>query len=264
VHESKTVGKALALLDAVADGPGTVRDLCRATRLARATVYRLLGTLVDFSYVRYDPVDRTYRLGFKLLELGHRAEAQSELVRVARPWLERLRDATDETAQLMIVDGYEGMYIDKAEPQRGFRFWTRVGMRRPLHAGASMRVLLAHLPEDRVAEILDRKPLPAFTRSTMTDPKKLRVDSQKIRLRGYCVSFEESHEGAAGVGAPIRDGTGKVVAGISVVGPLSRFTKARLPLLIAETCRAARGVSRDLGWRGVPLARPAAGRLPGG
>jgi IclR family transcriptional regulator, KDG regulon repressor len=261
MSESKTVGKALALLEAVAQKPGTLAEISRTAKLPRATVHRLLSTLAGLSYLRYDSVDRSFRLGFRLLELAHRAESQSELIRVARPWLDGLRDATDETAQLMIVDGDQGVYVDKAEPHRGFRFWTRIGMRRPLHAGASMRVLLAYLPEEHLATVLDNGPLRAFSHTTITDPKLLRAECKKIRLRGYCVSFEESHEGAAGVGAPIRDSSGRVIAGISVVGPRSRFTKRRLSLLIMETLKAATGVSQHLGFTGIGAASSPGSKL---
>jgi DNA-binding IclR family transcriptional regulator len=261
VDGTSSLAKGLRLLDAFSlERPGlTLAELTAASGLPRATVHRLLSALRGLGYVHYDPPTRQFRLGYKLLERGYLVAEQIELRPVARPHLERLRDETGETVSLQVVDGDEGVYVEKLEPLAGFRLWTRVGMRRPLHAGCSMKTLLAHLPPERLDAIL-RRGLPRLTRLTITDPEALRRDLAAIRAQGYSVTFGESHEGVHGVAAPIRDHTGRVVASVSVLAPAARIPRSRVPELVEKVMEAARRISRDLGYVGPPAGAGPAGR----
>ncbi len=248
---TSSLAKGLRLLDAFSlDRPAlNLAELTATSRLPRATTHRLLSTLRDLGYLHYDPATRQFRLGYKLLERGYLVSEQIDLRPIARPHLERLRDETRETVSLQVVDGDEGVYVEKLEPLAGFRLWTRVGMRRPLHAGCSMKVLLAHLPPERVNQIVQRG-LPRLTPLTLTDADALRRDLAAIRAQGHSVTFGESHEGVHGVAAPVRDHTGRVVASISVLGPAARIPRDRISDLVARVMRSAAEISRDLG--GVP------------
>jgi DNA-binding IclR family transcriptional regulator len=225
----------------------TLAQITEASGLPRATTHRLLSALRDLGYLHYDAATREFRLGYKLLERGYLVSEQIELRPVARPHMERLRDETGETVSLQVVDGDQGIYVEKVEPLAGFRLWTRVGMRRPLHAGCSMKVLLAHLPSDRIDQII-RCGLPVMTPLTITDPARLRRDLLAIRAKGYAVTFGESHEGVHGVAAPVRDHAGRVVASVSVLGPAPRIPRDRIAELIIKVARAAWEISRDLGY----------------
>ncbi|HXF81558.1 MAG TPA: IclR family transcriptional regulator [bacterium] len=261
---TSTLTKGLRLLDAFSSERPTLDlgDLVRATGLPRATAHRLLSALRTLGYVQYDPATRHYRLGYKLLERGYLVSEQIELRRVARPHMERLRDLTRETVSLQVVDGDAGVYVEKLEPLEGFRLWTRVGMRRPLYAGCSMKVLLAHLPPERIEQIV-RRGLPRLTPLTIVDPDALRRDLAAIRAQGYSVTFGESHQGVHGVAAPIRDHTGGVVASLSVLGPAARIPRSRVPALVPQVVAAARDISRDLGYVG-PAAPHRQARAPVG
>ncbi|MDR7419687.1 MAG: IclR family transcriptional regulator [Armatimonadota bacterium] len=246
---TSSLEKALRLLDlfSLEHPVRTLAELTGDSGLPRATTHRLLSVLRDVGYLHYDPATRGYRLGYKLLERGYLVSEQIELRPVARPHMERLRDETGETVSLQIVDGDEGLYVEKLEPLAGFRLWTRVGMRRPLYAGCSMKVLLAHLPPEHIERII-RHGLTALTPMTITDGEKLTRDLAAIRARGYSVTFGESHAGVHGVAAPVRDHTGRVVASLSVLGPAARIPRERIPELITRVTRAAAGISRDLGY----------------
>ncbi|MDR7481331.1 MAG: IclR family transcriptional regulator [Armatimonadota bacterium] len=261
VDGTSSLAKGLRLLDAFSlERPGlTLADLTAASGLPRATVHRLLSALRGLGYVHYDPPTRQFRLGYKLLERGYLVSEQIDLRPVARPHLERLRDETGETVSLQVVDGYEGVYVEKLEPLAGFRLWTRVGMRRPLHAGCSMKVLLAHLPPEQIDEVLQQG-LARLTRLTITDPEALRRDLATIRAQGYSVTFGESHDGVHGVAAPIRDHTGRVVASVSVLAPAARIPRSRIPELVEKVTEAARRISRDLGYAGPTTGTGGAGR----
>lgn len=259
---TSTLVKGLRLLDAFSLERPTLdlAGLAAATALPRATAHRLLSALRELGYVHYDADTRQFRLGYKLLERGYLVSEQIDLRPVARPHMERLRDLTRETVSLQVVDGEAGVYVEKLEPLEGFRLWTRVGMRRPLYAGCSMKVLLAHLPPERIEQVI-RGGLSRLTPQTIVDPDALRRDLTVIRAQGYSVTYGESHEGVHGVAAPIRDHTGRVVASISVLGPAARIPRARIPQLIEQVVRAGRDISRDLGYGGeAPRAGKARAR----
>lgn len=238
-------------------------ELSAGSGLPRATAHRFLVTLRDLGFVQYDAQTQRYRLGFKLLELGYLVKDQIELRSVAKPHMERLRDMTGDTVHLQIVDGDEGVYVEKVEAREGFRMWTRVGMRRPLHAGCSMKVLLAYLPPDRTARIL-AQPLERYTDLTVTDPAVLVRELEDIRKQGYAVSFGESHPHVTGIAAPIWDSSQEVVASISLLGPSDRFPRERIERLIPEVVKSAGDISSELGFPRPPVPSVFGGPRAGG
>lgn len=249
LDSTSSLAKGLRLLDKFSlERPLlSLAELTGASGLPRATVHRLLSGLRDLGYLQYDRATRQYRLGYKLLERGYIVSENIELRPIARPHLERLRDLTHETVSLQIVDGDEGAYVEKLEPLAGFRMWIRVGMRRPLHAGCSFKVLLANLPAARIEQVISLG-LPAQTSLTITDPDALRRDLAVIRSQGYSITFGESHEGVHGVAAPVRNRTGQVVASISVLGPAARIPRSRARELVSVVTQTAADISRDLGF----------------
>ena len=79
-----------------------------------------------------------------------------------------------------------------------------------------------------------------YTPNTITDEGALRRDLQKIRSRGYALSFEETDPGVGAVGAPIFNGQGQLLYGISIVGPVERLREKGIGSLaetLMEKCR---------------------------
>lgn len=225
----------------------SLRELAAGSKLPRATAHRFLVTLREVGFVQYDPRTQLYRLGYKLLELGTRVKEHIDLRGVARSYMERLRDVTGDTVQLQVVDGDEGVYIEKIEAREGFRMWTHVGMRRPLHAGCSMKAILAYLPHHQVERILTQS-LERYTDLTVTDAASLRLQLEDIRRVGYAVSYGESRAEVTGIAAPIRDVSREVVASISLLGPSNRFPKDRIEQLIPLVVETASDISEELGF----------------
>jgi DNA-binding IclR family transcriptional regulator len=246
---SETVVKTLALLDLfTTNNPTqTASEIARTANLPLSTAFRLLTTLVQLNFVEIDRSTRKYRLGLKLLELGHVVTQQLDLPALALPILHDLMHRSSESARLSIRDGMEGVFISKVETQQSVRLHTPLGQRVPLHAGASMKVLLAFQPQEDIAnyiECLDQTPIAP---NTIVDPDRLMADLIRIREQGYAVSFSEQSPGAAGVAAPVRDHTGRVVAGITISGPESRFTPDNVRSFSELIVEAANTLSVKLG-----------------
>lgn len=248
---SETVIKTLALLDLFSANPTqTASEIAKNAQLPLSTAFRLLTTLANLNFVEIDPATRKYRLGLKLLELGHIVAQQLDLPSLALPILHDLMEKAGETSHLSIRDGNEGVFISKVETLQNIRLHTPLGRRVPLYAGASMKVLLAFQPQEEIENYLRQVSMRQLADNTITDPAKLLESLETIRRNGYAVSLSEQSQGAAGVAAPVRDHSGQVVAGITISGPEQRFTDEKVKFFAELVLEATASLSRKLGWRG--------------
>lgn len=235
-----------------------------AVRLAlpKSTVHRILRVLAAHGYLVQDPGTARFRLGLAALELGWKAHEGLDLRRIARPTLERLAEASGETVLLMVPSEARdrAVCVERVESRARLRLILEVGTHAPLHAGASSKVLLAHMAPAEVERVVVAG-LPRLARGTITSPAALRRDLVRIRALGYASSREETNEGAAGVAAPVLDRAGAIVAGVSIVGPLTRLTERQVPRLVALARQGATEIGRALGLI-PPRARTAGTRGP--
>jgi DNA-binding IclR family transcriptional regulator len=258
----KLLDRTLSLLGAFtpAEPEWGVTELAGRLALPKSTVHRILHVLTAHRYLARDPGTGRFRLGPGALELGRHAMEGLELRRIARPVLARLARASGETVVLAVPsdDGQRAVCLARVESPLPLRIILEEGAHVPLHAGATSKILLAHMAPEHVERVLAGG-LRRLARGTITHPALLRRDLARIRLRGYACSREETNEGAAGVAAPVLAGDGTIVAGVSLVGPVQRFGAARLPHLVA----LARGGAAELaGALGLGPARSAR-RAPG-
>jgi IclR family acetate operon transcriptional repressor len=246
-----SVERAVDVLNAFteADGPTLgVTELARELDLSKAVVHRILTSLRGKGLVTVDEDTRRYSLGPAALALGLTYLRHIDVRDQARGALRELSERTNETATLSIRRGDTRIYVDQVTPPREVRMAVQLGLPQPLHAGASSKAFLAHLPEAELARYLSGN-LHRLTALTVVDADALRRDLDVIRGRGYAVSFGERQEGAGSVAAPVFDHEGSAVAVISVCGPVERFrgeVDEIAPLLVEST----QGLSRTLGWEG--------------
>lgn len=219
---STVLGKAVLVLQAFGPDDRGVgfAELQRRTGLPKATLHRLAGDLVALRLL--DRENRDYRLGRGLFELGMRASVERGLLEVATPFLEDLRERTNETVHLGIREGSEVVYVAKMGGHRQASAPSRLGGRMPLHATAIGKVLLAHAPTELREAVLG-EPLERLAPRTITGPGILRAQLEEIVERGVGFEFEESTRGLVCVAAPILDRTDEVVAAVSVTGPVTRL-----------------------------------------
>ncbi|GAB6876216.1 IclR family transcriptional regulator [Thermaerobacter litoralis] len=255
------VVKALDVLFAFREPPHehSLADVARITGLGKNQCFRCLKTLEAYGLVRLGDHGR-YVLTPMLLSLAVLAAEERSLIRVAQPILDRLAAETGETVHLIaLVDGM-AVVIDRRDGPAGLRLATPLGARSPLHAGAVPKAMLAFMPEAEQNRVLDMLPfLPRYTERTVVDPQQLRAELAEIRRRGYAISDEDIETGARGVGAPIFDARGRVVAGVSAGGPSLRIPRERLEHLGELVRLAARDISRQLGYAGAVGAAAGSG-----
>lgn len=225
-----------------------VSELAGRLGLAKSTIHRLLSTLMLEGLIDKDAATGRYRLGLRIHELGSIAADHLDLHEVVAGPIDDLRNRTGETVHVAILDGPEVVYIGRRESPHTLRLFSRVGHRNHAHSTSTGKVLLAFLPTNERAAILDGRELPALTRYTITDRAQLETELEAVRQRGWADNISESEVGVHSMAAPIRDATGRVVAAISVAGPSPRFTPEVMRRGAAETIRTAEAISGQLGW----------------
>lgn len=237
----------------------TLADLSRELRLSKPTAFRLLGALEDAGLVARSGSTGHFRLGPGAIELGARAQRANSAAAAARPEMEALTRATGETSSVEILAGADTLILDEVQGGHLIGTSPSVGTRWPAHATSTGKVLLAALQETdpdvvrRLASGTGGR-LRGLTPSTIRSTTRLSAELRRVLRQGYSTAIGELEDGYVAIGAPVRIHDGRVVAAISLGGPDSRFTGARIPSLARAVRAAAVRVSQRLGW--VPLLSP--------
>lgn len=228
VDKSSGVGvldKAALVLAALEAGPQSLAGLVAATGLARPTAHRLATALEHHRLVARDDAGR-FVLGPRMRELAS-AAGQDHLIAAAGPVLAALRDATGESAQLYRRQGDERLCVAAAERPSGLRDSVPVGATLTMQAGSAAQILLAWEDADRMHRALRHA---AFDATTLA----------AVRRRGWAQSVAEREAGVGSVSAPVRSPAGRVIAAVSISGPLERLTRTPGRLHAAAVVAAAR------------------------
>ena len=231
---------------AAARGPVTLSAVAQGTGKPKGSVHRMLSTLVNTGYVTQDRDRSQYALTLKLWRLGASAVGRLDMLKVAQPHLERLMAETDETVHVSVLNEAGNIvYVTRVESPRSIRVQTQIGQVSPAWCTSTGRSLLAFHPE--VAERVLASPLAPRTERTVTDPKKIRAALREVAERGYAVTQAENHIEMGGIAAPVRDHTGKVIAGMGIGIPVFRMSRELVARWIPNVVRAAAAISADLG-----------------
>ena len=244
--EVHSVGRALAILETLtrSDYELGVSEIANTTDLALGTVHRLLATLAYHGYARQNAQTRRYGLGVKLLSVA--AAAHERIGAIARPYLTRLMQASQETANMAVLESNSTLYIEQVPPPRMLRIFTEPGNRTPLHTAGTGKVLLAYQQPSVIESIIERTDLAPATPNTITDPTVLLKVLQQVRDQGYAMDMEEQEEGVCCLAAPIFTPDGKILAAMSVSGPANRLSQARLRELVPHIKSIAAALSRTI------------------
>jgi len=214
--------KAALVLAALEPGPATLAGLVTATGLARPTAHRLAVALEHHRLVARD----------MLSELAA-AAGEDRLLAAAGPVLARLRDITGESAQLFRRQGEHRVCVASADRPTGLRDSIPVGSQLTMAGGSAAQVLLAWEDPERMNKGLMKANFSA-------------AELSAVRKRGWAQSVAEREPGVGSVSAPVRSPSGKVVAAVSVSGPLERLTRQPGRMHAPAVVAAAERLSQNL------------------
>lgn len=227
----------------------TLSQLSSILDLPKATVSRLCSTLIKYDFLGYNQQSKQYSLGLKLFELGSVVYSSFSLRRVASPHLTELQSKLGKTVFLGILQDGELLYLDKKEDFRNpIRFASDIGTRRPPYFGMLGQTLMAFLPDEKVDRLLQKLPLAASTKKSITNQGEFKDRLRTVRKQGFSIDEETALDGITGVAAPIRDFTNRVVAAVGVgFISLSEDSKG-LKKIVKDVLRTAQTISQELGY----------------
>jgi IclR family acetate operon transcriptional repressor len=257
----QSVSRAFDILEALASSDELgVTELAARTGLVPSTAHRLLGTLAKRGYVSQRPDSGRYALGYKLVELANGLEqGLARLRRVARPHLEQVQRATEETTNLVVLDGDRVIYVDQVPGTRSVRMFTVVGAAALAHTTAAGKAILAFGPPEVVAALYSGNDgLERLTHRTLSTVEALQEDLARTAKRGYAIDNEEHEEGVSCVAAPVLDHDRRPRAAISISAPTARVLHPDTSELGALLREHADRISADLAHAPHGGARAAA------
>ncbi|GEP28587.1 IclR family transcriptional regulator [Cryobacterium levicorallinum] len=229
----------ILLLFSQAEGALGGSEISRSLGLSKTVVHRILQSLNSRGLLQSAPDSPGYVLGSVVIGMGNKAWNQLDIRAVAGPILRRLRDTTNETTTLSVVSSHERVYLDQYESTQEFKMVVELGVRYPLHSGASSRAILAHLSDVYVHEAMKQL---AALHSDFSEADYL-ATLASVRRNGYAMSLNERETGAAAVAAPFFDKAGIVLGCISVCGPAFRFQTETAELQAHHVAEAARTIT---------------------
>lgn len=233
----KSVDKVFNMIEHLRTGGGkTVTELSQDLDMPKSTVQVYLNTLAKNKFVVQDGA--TYRIGLQFLQYGMYALWSEPVFPNVKSKVEELADTTGELAACFVEELGEAVYVYGTEGSRAIRTDLTMGDRSGLHCTASGKAIFAHLPEERIEEIISQHPLERKTPQTITDPNELREELRQIRQRGHAHSREESVEGVRSVAAPILV-ENEVICSISLAGPANRFIGERFRTEVPDIVKGA-------------------------
>lgn len=230
----QSVERALKILDLFDEHTTELKitEISKRMELHKSTVHSLLKTLQEHSYIDQNSENGKYRLGLKLAERGNLVISNLDIRKIARKYLLELSDKTGQTVHLGILDGREGVYIDKVEGQQAIIKYSRIGRRLPLHTTAIGKVLLAFQKPDVMQRLLEDFPYQHQTSNTISNEAVFRKEIEKIQNKNYAVDDQENEQGVRCVAVPIFNGKGQVLAAISISTLVSRVSEQELSVFI--------------------------------
>lgn len=232
------------ILDLLLEDTGGVSlvQVAEVTALPKSSAFRYLATLEARRFVERDD-DGNYRLGLAFLPFQSR---QLELLtQRARPRLEQLRNKFEETVNLGMLDGNRVTYLDIVESQRSVRLAARPRDRDRIHSTALGKAIAAHLPVERVRDILATEGMPRLTAATITDTQAYLTEIAEVRERGWALDDGENEPDGRCVAVPLVGS--RLPLAVSVSAPASRLPVQQVAEVATVLADVAAHLTEDFG-----------------
>ena len=202
--------------------PMGISELAKEMKLPKATIYRLLYTLEKDNFIEKDKTTEKYALGMGFIKLGEYVKSTVNINMIAKPYMEKLAEATGETSYLCKVYYDEALVMETVSGEAS-ALYSMVTPTIPLYCSALGRILLAGFSDKELDKYFNDANFKKRTLNTKTEKSELLEEIVKIKENGLAIEIEEYEYGMACIAAPIVDSSGKIIASLSVSGPSTRI-----------------------------------------
>jgi IclR family KDG regulon transcriptional repressor len=246
----KSADRVIQILETIGldSGGSTHRDLWEGLGIPKGSLSPLLSNLIERDYVTFDAASKRYRLGPRLLVLTGRYLSTIDLVRIGIPILRELVAEVNEDGELAVMKDTDILILHKEDCSRPFKYSIAIGDRRPMHATAAGKAILAYLPDDELSRYLSLVRLAHITKNTITNRQTLLRGLKDIRSTGLAYGRDELYEGVSAIATPIFNLHRSIAGSIVVTLPSGRFKAERRRIIEPRLRRAAAEISRQLGF----------------
>lgn len=247
----QALDRALKIVDLFDDQNKELKISEVSTRmnLHKSTVHSLLKTLQMNGYIAQDEQTGKYRLGMRFVEKGQLLLNNLDIRDVARVHLRGLSTATGQTTHLVMIEGKEGIYIDKVEGEKAAIRYSRIGRRVPLHTSAAGKVLAAFRSTDERAQMMTGYEFEKRTERTINSIDAYMKELEQVKRQGFAIDNEENEPGVRCAAAPIFNHNAQVIVAMSISTMVAHVDEQELFRLIELLQQETSEISRQLGYR---------------
>jgi DNA-binding IclR family transcriptional regulator len=221
-------------------------EIVTAVNLPKATVHRILATLVEWDFIRVAD-GGAHVPGPKILSLAGIAYDRVDISTIVQPYVDDLVRRVQCTVHVGVRSGDEIIYVVRTDSDKPYRMPSRVGAAIPLHTSAIGKAILARLDDDAIERFVNRAGLPRRTARSLTTLEDLRAELADIRRDGYAFDREENVPGVVCIGTAVRDHTGHSNYGLSISSLALEHTEGQLAAMADDLNKAAADITHALG-----------------
>lgn len=248
-EKRSAIEKTLEILVIFADSDrelGTV-EISELTNFHRATVSRILSTLLDYGMIYQNNETKKYNLGSLSYRLGASEISQKiqSFVSLSKTHVDNVRAALSETISLELWMGNKTTACYMAESKSPLQVSMPAGDVLPLHAPAGAKAVLSFVNQDYLDRLLTED-FPQYTDNTITTKNELLVRLSKFNRQGYAIDDQELYMGIYAIGVPIFDYLSRPVAAISAIVPSARINAEREAEIVAQLKKTSHIISREI------------------
>lgn len=254
---NRSAARVVDILELIADSEKAlgITEISNSLDIPKSSTFDIVYTLVEKGFLEVaDERLRTFRLGLKIFTIGAAFLRKGSLIQIARPYLEKVMQETQDTVFLAVENNGEMVYLDKVEAvTHGIKPTATLGSTNPMSITALGRAILSTYTPEKVKEIVGEDPLVTKTKYSINNYTDLIKELEATRERGYAVDGRESQEEICCVAAPIYDYSNKVIAAISIASLAYRMNEDRQKELGRIIVTTAMEISSRLGYVGKKL-----------
>ncbi|WP_042354197.1 IclR family transcriptional regulator [Bacillus rubiinfantis] len=222
-----------------------VRELAKEMGISHSIVYRILASFEKYGFLSQDPISKKYELGLRFLEYGQMVKDKMRLSELVYPVMKRLANVVEESIFLTWLDKSDGVTVEIAESTQRIKYDVSLGTRTPLYVGASCKVIMAYLPQDRQQEIIEQGLRP-FTKNTILDKATLISDLADIKSKGWCYTVGEYSDAVFGLGVPLFNRQNEIIASLTISGPEYRVQEIDFDFALKNLLKEAKEIQSFL------------------
>ena len=224
-----------------------ISELAKRLGVAKSTVHRLAGALLDEGLLAQNPQTGRYGLGIGLFSLGSRVRSRLDVTTESKHVLTSLRDRTQENVRLVVLDRQNAVYLHDFEGTQTVHLRSATGQLKPAFCTAEGMVLISGLRPPAMTAFLAYPRTPRTPR-TVVDEDAFVQRIRRVKRMGYAFEDEEADEGLRCIAAPVYNAEGRVVAAVGMAGPSARIRKSQVPKLAPLVTEAADDISQRMGY----------------